>query len=434
MNIQEKTAKLVQLHESAVAIINKADATKDELTQADGFLTEALGIQKEIDEAKAREANAAAVSAWMSQSQGPRSVQQQVAAPAQKWGNMGEFLQSVARAEVSHFQQKDARLVWESEIKAASGLNEAVGSEGGFVLVPEYATGIARRAYETGALASRATRRQIGGGANSITINMDAETNRATGSRHGGVQLYWQNEADLATASKPALRQVSLKLNKLVGLAYITDEMLADGQYLMDFVTEVFGEEFGFMLDDTIMNGSGAGQPLGILSAGCLVSKAKETGQADTTIVTENIIGMWSRMYARSRPNATWFINQDIEPQLYTMTINVGTGGIPVYMPAGGVSGGMYGTLFGRPVVPVEQCASLGTLGDIVLADMREYQLIDKGAMQASSSIHVRFLYDETAFKFTYRVDGQPLWVSALTPYKGTSNTVSPFVALAARP
>jgi hypothetical protein len=52
--------------------------------------------------------------------------------------------------------------------------------------------------------------------------------------------------------------------------------------------------------------------------------------------------------------------------------------------------------------------------------------------MQRAVSVHVRFLYDEQVFKFTYRVDGQPIWSSALTPFKG-SNTLSPFVALQTR-
>ena len=44
-----------------------------------------------------------------------------------------------------------------------------------------------------------------------------------------------------------------------------------------------------------------------------------------------------------------------------------------------------------------------------------------------------QFLTDETVFRFVYRCDGQPAIASALTPYKGTGNTLSPFVALATR-
>ena len=131
-------------------------------------------------------------------------------------------------------------------------------------------------------------------------------------------------------------------------------------------------------------------------------------------------------------PNSVWLINQNIQPQLFTMSLAVGTGGVPVYMPAGGLSGQPYGTLFGRPVIAIEQAATLGTVGDIIFADLGGYILAEKGGIESAMSIHVKFDYDESVFRFVMRVDGQPERASALTPYKG-SDTLSHFVALATR-
>jgi HK97 family phage major capsid protein len=114
------------------------------------------------------------------------------------------------------------------------------------------------------------------------------------------------------------------------------------------------------------------------------------------------------------------------------MSMSVGTGGVPVYMPAGGISNAPYGTLFGRPVLAIEQAATIGDLGDILLADMNGYVLAEKGGIASDMSIHVRFEYDESVFRFVLRVDGQPVRASALTPYKGSAN-LSHFVGLAAR-
>jgi HK97 family phage major capsid protein len=105
---------------------------------------------------------------------------------------------------------------------------------------------------------------------------------------------------------------------------------------------------------------------------------------------------------------------------------------MPVYINAGSIAGQPYGTLFGRPVIPVEYCQTLGTKGDVVLADLSQYVMIEKGGVQAAQSIHVRFLNDEQTFRWVVRNDGQPTWNAALTPYKG-SNTLSPFVCVAAR-
>jgi HK97 family phage major capsid protein len=64
--------------------------------------------------------------------------------------------------------------------------------------------------------------------------------------------------------------------------------------------------------------------------------------------------------------------------------------------------------------------------------DLSQYLFVDKGGIQSASSIHIKFDYAETAFRWIYRADGQPTWQSALTPFKG-SNTVSPYIALNTR-
>ena len=114
------------------------------------------------------------------------------------------------------------------------------------------------------------------------------------------------------------------------------------------------------------------------------------------------------------------------------MSLAVGVGGVPVYLPAGGASVSPYGSLMGRPVIPIEQAASIGNTGDITLVDLSQYGMIDKGGIDTAQSIHVQFLTDQTAFRFVYRCDGQSLWQSALTPANG-NNTLSPFIALADR-
>jgi HK97 family phage major capsid protein len=119
-------------------------------------------------------------------------------------------------------------------------------------------------------------------------------------------------------------------------------------------------------------------------------------------------------------------------PQLATMGLTLGTAGAPVFMPPGGMSGLPYSSIFGAPVLKCEQCKTLGTLGDIILADFSQYVIAEKGGIEAASSIHVRFLTDETTYRFVLRMDGQPWWQGVLTNYEG-SGTTSPFIALETR-
>lgn len=396
--------------------------TEEETAQFNALEAEIKGLEATIQAANDLEARNAALNT---------PVNQPIWAEPKKndkpWKSLGEQLAAVRNAALPG-GSVDPRLT----IKAASGLNESIGSDGGFLVEQDFVAELLKRAYETAILASKIKKIPLSTNANSLKINAIDETSRVNGSRWGGIQAYWEGEAEQYNAKKPKFRPMNLNLKKLTGLCYATDELLEDAAALEAVISEGFAEEFGFKIDDAIINGTGAGMPQGIMNSNSLVTVAKEGGQAAATIAVENIVKMWARCWGRSRQNAEWYINQDIEPQLYTMSLAVGTGGVPVYMPANGLSGSPYGTLFGRPVIPLEQCQTLGTVGDIILGDLSQYVAIDKNGINAASSIHVRFDYGETAFRFTYRIDGQPIWNAPLTPFKG-SNTLSPFVALATR-
>lgn len=421
--ILEMKAKREDARLKAMAVLNKAEAE-------DRFLSEEE--QKDIDkyeeEIRAWDESIGRAEKLLAIEPEDRSSEKPEVKPTpakdneKRFASFGEQLMAAYRAAMPG-GKVDERL----STRAASGLNETTPSDGGFLVQQDFVTELLKRTYETGILASKVKKIPISTNANGMKINTIDEDSRANGSRWGGVQTYWEGEADELTASKPKFRQMELSLKKLTGLCYATDELLQDAAALEAVIRQAFAEEFGFKIDDAILSGSGEGEPLGILNSGAIVTVAKEASQTDT-ITVENLIKMWNRLWSRSRANAVWYINQELEPYLYTLKI----GDKPVYIPAGGLSEKPYGTLFGRPVVPIEQCSAAGEVGDIILADIGQYLLIDKGGIKSASSIHVRFLYDENVFRFIYRVDGKPIWTKPLTPYKGSA-TVSPFVTLAKR-
>lgn len=421
--ILEMKAKREDARLKAMAVLNKAEAE-------DRFLSEEE--QKDIDkyeeEIRAWDESIGRAEKLLAIEPEDRSTEKPEVKPTpakdneKRFSSFGEQLMAAYRAAMPG-GKVDERL----STRAASGLNETTPSDGGFLVQQDFVTELLKRTYETGILASKVKKIPISTNANGMKINAIDEDSRANGSRWGGVQTYWEGEADELTASKPKFRQMELSLKKLTGLCYATDELLQDAAALEAVIRQAFAEEFGFKIDDAILSGSGEGEPLGILNSGAIVTVAKEASQTDT-ITVENLIKMWNRLWSRSRANAVWYINQELEPYLYTLKI----GDKPVYIPAGGLSEKPYGTLFGRPVVPIEQCSAAGEVGDIILADIGQYLLIDKGGVKSASSIHVRFLYDENVFRFIYRVDGKPIWTKPLTPYKGSA-TVSPFVTLAKR-
>ena len=341
----------------------------------------------------------------------------------------------------------DARSRHEAMVKRESGLAEAraagtgghvmaVGEDGGLLLQGETAIELITNGFNNSAVLSRTAQRDIGTNQYVELVGID-ETSRANGSRGGGVRVYTDKELALMTQSKTKFDKIRIEPKRLTGMYFASDEILSNAPILQGEMSELFDLEFGFKGQDLVINGSGAGEAMGILNAPALVSVAKESGQTAKTIVFENLIKMKSRVMIRNRNSLVWIANQDIEPQLFTLSLPVGTGGsvMPVYIPSQNQTGEVAGTLLGVPIIFVEQCATLGTKGDLVLTDWSTYWSANKGGVESASSIHLKFDYNQTTFRFVTWFDGQPRLKNAILPYKANSNSdrVSPFVTLAAR-
>lgn len=355
-----------------------------------------------------------------------------------KWGwpSMGDFALGVKKA-CSRAGTFDPRL--ERSLAAATTYgNEGSGSDGGYAVPPDFKNEIMSKVFGEDSLLSRTDQLTTSG--NSMTFPKDETTDWQT---TGGILAYWGTEAGVKTQSKPALEQSTVPLNKLYALVPVTDELMDDAPAMDAYLRRKAPAKINFKVNLAIVQGSGSGQPLGILNAPSTVSVAKVTSQVADTVVGANILAMHSRLYAPLRPSAVWLINQDIEPYLHRLSLPglddtgaVVTGwGTQVYLPPGGLSGAPYGTLMGRPVIPTQACETLGDRGDIILVDLKSYITITKAggsAIRTDVSMHLWFDQDLTAYRFVMRVGGLPWWTAPISPRDGT-NTMSWAVTLDAR-
>ena len=353
--------------------------------------------------------------------------------PKRGFSHMGEYALKVYEAYTPGGGMADERLL--KIAAAATGMNQAQGSQGGYMVPPEFSTtlwdGMNMLPDNLMQLCDQYT---VTG--ESLTFPANAETSRATGSRYGGVRGYWISEATQITSSIPTVRRMKLEPQELAVLVYVTDKLLNNAPAMEQYLRRAASEEIMFLVNDSIINGNGVGQPSGIVLSSSTINISAETGQGADTILLENINKMYSRCHARARKGAVWFINQDTETELEKLSAAVGTGGVPVYLPVGmgwpNVAEAPQQRLKGLPVRPLEYCATLGDRGDIILANLGYYALGVRGGVSEAMSMHLRFDYAETAFRFMFAVDGQSWLQSAITPFKG-SNTLSPFLTLAAR-
>lgn len=352
--------------------------------------------------------------------------------PKRGFANLGDFALAILEAGPgTEGLRRNERLM----AAAGTGMTQGVTAEGGILVPPAFATEIWDGARETSeSMLGYCDTRTIDPGVQSVTFPGINETDRANGSRWGGVRGYWKSELTQMTESRPKFRDVKIEPQELYVLGYISDKLLRHAPGAASgLLARAAADEINFKVGDAIVNGTGVGMPVGFLTHASVVSVAKETGQAAATIVKENIDKMWARCHAKWRSGAVWFINQSVEPALEQLSAAVGTGGVPVYLPAGGVADTPNARLKGRPVVPIEYCAALGTVGDIVLANLGAYCVGTRGMVDQAVSMHLKFDYAQTAFRFIFEVDGQPWLAAPITPFKDTTKTLSPIVTLATR-
>jgi HK97 family phage major capsid protein len=173
--------------------------------------------------------------------------------------------------------------------------------------------------------------------------------------------------------------------------------------------------------------GDGNGKPLGFMNSKALVTIAAESGQAAGAINVPNVLKMYSRLL-RTGGRPVWLANDDTLPQLGQLAIGNVPAWLPLNQPLAGTPDG--GVFLGLPLMFNEHCQALGTVGDIVVADLSGYALATKtgGGVDFAASIHLFFDQKLTAFRRIFRIGGQPYLSAPVSPAKGT-NTKSHFVA-----
>ena len=338
--------------------------------------------------------------------------------PKRGFASYGEFCADVVRAASG----KDTS---ERLIRAATTYgNEASGPDGGYAVPPQFASEIASIAYAEESLMSLCDHTPVVG--NSMTFPKDETT--PWGST--GITAAWEGEASQTTPKKPALGESQLKLRKLKVLVAASEELLADAAAMSSYITRKCGEAVDWKVNDAIVNGTGAGMPLGVMVAASTVSQAKETSQTAATINGANVSKMYGRVIKGAGANLAWLVHPDAINQIMLLTV----GDQPIWTPPqAGFKAAPNGFLLGRPVIESDACQTLGTVGDIILGNFAGYRCITKaGGVEFAQSMHLWFDQDLMAFRLTFRMDGQPALAAAVSPKNGSS-TRSHFATLATR-
>ena len=429
MDIQtdEFDAKAIVLLDEAKAIATKPDATAEDMDKAGKMLADAKAL-------KARSTMLVELEALKAEA--VKGTPKPSAAKAGKFGTFGEFLVAVHNATFK--AQHDPRLEWKvlpdesptgpftmqnGFLPEQKQLVENTGGSGGFLVFPEHLTEMFALPELARYVRQRATTIPMRARVIQIPVLDQTSTGTAGSHYYGGVIPKWTEEAGTKDESEPAFRQMELVAHKLVVYTEASDELLADSAVSLEsllqalFAGSIYNEE-----EWCFIQGTGAGQPLGIANTACGATIAVARAVAGA-IGLQDIFDMVTQF---SGSNPVWLAHQRCLPSILALN---GPAANPAYVWVGNGRDQMPTTLMGYPIYFIENCPALGARGDICLCDWSKYLIGDRQAVPIDSSKHYKFRNDLTSWRAVHRVDGRP-WLSAPLTFRDGVTQVSPFVVL----
>jgi len=302
---------------------------------------------------------------------------------------------------------------------------EGIPEFGGYSVPEEYGAFLMDKSLESEIIRPRATVWGMGSETKKVPAFDGADR---TNNLFGGISGEWLEEGQTGTRKTAKLRLIQLKAKKLACFSQASNELIADGMSFEEMLAGALIKGLGWYMDYAFINGTGEGQPLGILNDPALITVTKETNQTAATINYSNVVNMFSRLSPSCFTNAVWLANPSVIPQLLTMTITIGTGGaqIPVFKEEASRF-----TLLGKEIIFTEKCPALGAKGDLILADLSQYAIGMRKEIALDRSNVPGWMEDMTDYRVIVRVDGQGTWDKPVKPKNGT--TLSWAVSLEAR-
>ncbi|MEX2673521.1 MAG: phage major capsid protein [Phycisphaeraceae bacterium] len=336
---------------------------------------------------------------------------------------VNDYLAAIVRAKTGQgFDSR--RQTGATEFQAASGQNKGSDPYGGFLVPARFAAQVTMSSDEENPWLRM--RREFQSDSGNLSIPALEDRDRSS-EDVGGFALSRLSEEGAVADQKVSFRSQKLQLNKAGGLVRVSSELLEDSAVGVEtFLNQVFGRSVGLLQSMDFINGTGVGEPLGVLNAPVLHTVDAEGGQTADTIEGANLIKM--RQRCRNYDQAVWLTHTGTLDQLTQAHIAGTNSDRFLFSPGNGTD--TPDTIMGRPVYFSEAAHLLGDKGDIMLVVPSQYGYI-QNPLRIDMSMHAAFSTDQLVFRVITRDDGRPMHTSTLQDARGYET--SEFVTLAER-
>jgi len=310
-----------------------------------------------------------------------------------------------------------------SKLKSTKDIDERTGPSGAYTVPEPSAREFFQLDPESEVVWPRARIWDISEGGTLQIPGLDHSGSTAAQSNFfGGFLGEWNEHGTNKPETEPTFVQIKLDANEFAAYTEVSENVLRHSILnLATWLSSLGRANCMFYTDEAFLDGTGVGQPLGIINAGATITVARTGAGA---VVYADLVNMLSDMLPGSMGNAVWIIQHSVLPELLTMVDPLGA-----YVWQPNARDGINWPLFGRPIIWTEKTPTLGTAGDVILADLRYYYIGRDQDVYVARSDDYLFRSNKVAFKVVIQVDGQPALENAIYLKDGATQ-VSPFVIL----
>ena len=175
-------------------------------------------------------------------------------------------------------------------------------------------------------------------------------------------------------------------------------------------VREEFGALFGQEEEKAFLNGTGAGQPFGLMTEsdyGLPSSRNYATGNTGTLVKFDGLIGAVYHIKLQYRKDAEWLF-----PRVVMSQVRKEKDGSGQYLWGNSVALGQPDTILNYPVSETEYITFAGAApatGELagLFGNLNQYMICDGLEMEVQVLQEVFWETDEIGFKFSVEIDGQ---------------------------
>lgn len=333
----------------------------------------------------------------------------------------GDFLTRVARRDTAGIEKEY------QTFRTKAALAEHSGVSGGYLVPKDLYADLLDDVSEQAIVRPNAMVLPM----KTLTLDVplpDATTAQAAGTSpfFGGLKPAFAVEGAARAESEPALRSVRLTAYDLTCYALSSNTLAQDAPGLEAWLRKLFASAIAWYEDYYFLNGTGLGQPVGLLKGAGVKTVTRETSSQFTIL---DAAKMCAALIPSSWTRALWTVSPTVWQ--YTARLSASGGaGFQTNQPLPDQPGAQY-CINGIWGVTTEKTPAVGTQGDVALLDMGLYLIGDRGALEiaASDQEPTAYLKNQTVWRVTERVDGQPMLNSTVT-LADASTTASAYVVL----